>query len=93
MAPIGARQLWRERVSLGFRGRPSTVRHWVTKRRRDGAGEGKIVAECLSPSWPVPRGYRLAQLLTAGTSRLTAEDELFRTKLLEEEAALASAVA
>jgi transposase len=88
-----AAQLWRELVSLGFRGRPSTVRHWVSKRRRDGAGKGKIVADALPPIWPVPRGYRLGRLLMSETSRLTAEDELFRTKLLEEEPALASAVA
>ena len=29
-----AAQLWRELIALGFRGRPSTVRHWVGKRRR-----------------------------------------------------------
>jgi transposase len=88
-----AAQLWRELVSLGFRGRPSTVRHWVSKHRRDDAGEGKIAADPLPPIWPVPRGYRLARLLMSGTSRLTAEDELFRTKLLEDEPALAAAVA
>ena len=88
-----AAQLWRELVSIGFRGRPSTVRHWVSKRRRDDANEGKIVADPLPPIWPVPRGYRLARLLMSGTSRLTSEDELFRTKLLEDEPALGTAVA
>jgi transposase len=88
-----AAQLWRELVSLGFRGRPSTVRHWASKRRRDSAGKGKILAESVPPIWPVPRGYRLARLLMSATSRLTAEDELFRIKLLEEELALAAAVA
>jgi transposase len=69
------------------------VRHWVSKRRRDDAGEGKIVADPLPHIWPVPRGYRLARLLMSGTSRLTAEDELFRTKLLEDEPALGTAFA
>jgi len=41
----------------------------------------------------VPRGYRLARLLMAGTSGLNAEDELFRLRLLEDEPALGVSIA
>ena len=87
-----AAQLWRELVALGFRGRPSTVRHWLGKRRR-GAEQDAPVAAVLPPIWPVPRGYRLARLLMSDTAKLTAEDALFRTRLLEDEPALGTSVA
>jgi transposase len=88
-----AAQLWRELVPLGFRGRPSTVRHWVGKRRRHGAGEGGVVAGPLPSIWPAPRGYRLSRLLMSGTAGLNAEDELFKSRLLEDEPGLGTAVA
>jgi transposase len=87
-----AAQLWRELIALGFRGRPSTVRHWIGKRRRATGGEG-LTAAPLPPVWPVPRGYRLARLLMSDPSTLKAEDDLFRTHLLDNEPALGTAVA
>ena len=87
-----AAQLWRELIALGFRGRPSTVRHWIGKRRR-AAGHDGFTAAPLPPIWPVPRGYRLARLLMSDPSTLKAEDNLFRTRLLEDEPALGTAVA
>ena len=86
-----AAQLWRDLIALGFRGRPSTVRHWIGKRRRAAAHDG--LAAPLPPIWPVPRGYRLARLLMSDPSTLKAEDDLFRTHLLEKEPALGSAIA
>jgi len=87
-----AAQLWRELIALGFRGRPSIVRHWVGKRRRSAEHDGAAAAP-LPPVWPVPRGYRLAKLLMSSIPTLTAEDALFRTRLLEDEPALGTAVA
>ena len=87
-----AAQLWHDLVTLGFRGRPSTVRHWIGKRRR-AAGHDGLTAAPLPPIWPVPRGYRLARLLMSDPSTLKAEDNLFRTRLLEDEPALGTAVA
>ena len=87
-----AAQLWRELIALGFRGRPSTVRHWIGKRRR-ATGQDGLTEAHLSPVWPVPRGYRLARLLMSDPSTLKAEDDLFRTRLLEDEPALGTAVA
>ena len=87
-----AAQLWRELVPLGFRGRPTTVRHWVGARcRRSVEQDGRASAE-LPAVWPVPRGYRLARLLMSDTSRLTADDELFRVRLFEDEPALGAAI-
>jgi transposase len=87
-----AAQLWRELVPLGFRGRPTTVRHWVGKRRRDAGAKDGCAPGPLPPVAPVPRGYRLARLLMADTSKLNAEDELFKIRLFEDEPALGAAI-
>ena len=87
-----AAQLRRELAALGFRGQPSTVRHWLGKHRLAAEQDG-CPAASLPPAWPVPRGHRLARLLMAGTSALNAEDELFRVRMLEEEPALGVAIA
>jgi len=87
-----AAQLWRDLTGLGFRGRASTVRHWVGKRRRAAEPDGLAIAS-LPPVWPVPRGYRLARLLMSDTATLKAEDDLFRSRLLNDAPALAAAVA
>ena len=83
-----ATQLWRELVPLGFRGRPTTVRHWAGKRRRgqqtnDGPAQGHR-----HPAWPVPRGRQLARLLMTETSELNGEEQIFKTRLLADKPAL-----
>ncbi len=83
-----AAQLWRELVQIGFRGRPSTVRHWLGKRRGRAVEQDGSAGARLLPAWPVPRGYRLARLLMADTSRLNTEDQIFMTRLLDEVPAL-----
>jgi transposase len=88
-----AAQLWRELVPLAFRGRPTTVRHWASRRLRHAAGQDGCGRASLPPAWPVPRGYRLARLLMADPSRLSSEDELFRAHLLEGEPALGDTIA
>jgi transposase len=87
-----AAQLWRELVALGFRGRPTTVRHWVGKHRRHLGEQGGAAGTTLPVPWPVPRGYRLARLLMADPSRLSAEETLFMARLFEEAPALAGAI-
>lgn len=87
-----AAQLWRELVPLGFRGRPTTVRHWVGKRRRDAGAKDGCAPAPLPPVWPVPRGYRLARLPMTDTSKLNAEDGLFKIRLLEDAPALGAAI-
>lgn len=87
-----AAQLWRELAALGFRGQPSTVRHWLGKRHLAAEQDG-CAEESLPPAWPVPRGYRLARLLMAGNLGLSAEDKLFRLRMLEDEPALGVAIA
>jgi transposase len=71
----------------------STTLTDVTKCRLHGAAPDSLPAASLPPVWPVPRGYQLARLLMAETSRLSAEDELFQTRLLEDEPELGAAVA
>ena len=58
-------QLWRELLTLGFRGRPSIVRDWAAGHRGGVVRKEKSVGQHLPPIWPVPTGYRLARLLTA----------------------------
>ena len=88
-----AAQLWRELVQLGFRGRPSTVRHWLGKHHRHAPEQEGLPAGARPPVWPVPRGYRLARLLMADTATLSAEDKLLKIRLLEDAPALNAAIA
>jgi transposase len=87
-----ANQLWRELVTLGFRGRPSIVRDWAAGHRGGAVRQDGSVGQPLPPIWPVPTGYRLARLLTASRSRLNAEEWMFVSHLLAEEPALDAAI-
>ncbi len=82
-------QLWRELRELGFKGRPSVVRHWAGKRRRVSKVTGSVDQ---SPVWPVPKGFRLARLLMTDMSILSAEESLFVTQLLGDEPGLCIAL-
>ena len=85
-------QLWRELLTLGFRGRSSIVREWAAGHRGEVVRKDGSVGQPLPPIWPVPTGYRLARLLTASRSRLNAEERIFVSHLLTEEPALGAAV-
>jgi transposase len=87
-----ATQLWRELLTLGFRGRSSIVRDWAAGHRGEVVRKDGSVGQPLPPIWPVPTGYRLARLLTATRSRLNAEERIFVSHLLAEEPALDAAV-
>ncbi len=84
-----AAQLWRELRDLGFSGRPSVVRHWAGKRRR--AFRAAETAE-QPPTWPAPKGFRLARLLMTDVSGLSVEEALFVTRLLDAEPGLGIAI-
>lgn len=77
----------------GSRNRRLAWRRGHRYKRRRAAGRDGLAAVPLPAVWPVPRGYRLARSLTSEPSTLKAEDNLFRTRLLEDEPALGTAVA
>ena len=83
-------QLWREVRELGFHGRPSTVRHWAGKRRRASMSDSVVADQ--PPVWPVPKGFRLARLLTSDISRLSLEEGLFIARLIGDEPELGIAL-
>ena len=56
-------------------------------------GEDGPAGHLLPTVWPIPSGYRLARLLTAGRSRLDAQERMFVSHLLSAEPALDAAVA
>lgn len=87
-----ASRLWRELVAIGFPGRPSIVHEWASARRHLGTSKDATRVTARPPVWPAPQGYRLARLLMADASRLTAEEELFRAYLFAEEPALHVAI-
>ena len=84
-----AAQLWRELVTLGFRGRPSTVRRWAGQRR---ATEPRS-AKALPSVWQLPSRRRIAYLLMADAATLGETERAFVTWLLDAEPALAVALA
>jgi transposase len=87
-----ATQLWRELLTLGFRGRSSVVRDWAAGHRGGLVRDDGSVGQPLLPVWPVPSGYRLARLLTAPRSRMNAEERMFTLRLFADEPALDAAV-
>ena len=87
-----AAQLWRELASLGFTGRPTTVRAWAGRRRKgepdgdmDGAGAERVARQ--PPSAP-----RIARLLMADTNTLPEAEWGFVARLLAEAPGLADAI-
>ncbi|MGI4800657.1 MAG: ISL3 family transposase [Janthinobacterium lividum] len=85
--------LWREILTLGFRGGSSVVRDWAAGHRGVVVDEDIPAGRSLPPVWPVPSGYRLARLLTAARSRMDAQERMFVSHLLAAEPALNVAVA
>ena len=85
-----AAQLWRELVVLGFRGRPTIVRKWI-RERRSPVHETSDRKPPL-PTWPVPAGRRLAQLLMSSAEELPAADSLFVSCLFKQQPALAATI-
>ena len=63
-----AAQLWRELVTLGFSGRPGTVRHWIGRWRKSEARAANLSTEPVVPIQP-PSARRLARLLMTDETR------------------------
>jgi transposase len=85
-----AAQLWRELVTLGFKGRPGTVRQWAGRRRKGESHAASI------PQRPVIRGEPASareiarQLMTEDT--LPQTEQNFVSRLLLQVPALAECV-
>ena len=101
-----AAQLWRELVSLGFTGRPTTVRAWTGRRRKEEPDAAACGTAMRTAAGQPPPASRIARLLMADTdaspssvgdpAAKTVSDEAERTflaRLLAEAPALADAVA
>ncbi len=88
-----AAQLWRELAALGFPGRPAIVRAWTTQRRRARHSPGRAPVMADGQPWRPPSGRRVARLLMAAASTLSAPDRLFAARLLEEVPVLSTAIA
>jgi hypothetical protein len=86
-------QLWREVVSLGFGGRPETVRAWVTQRRKQTPAVEMQSSLPLAPAWHPPSSRRIGYMLMAEAEMLNEKERLFISHLLSEEPRLAEAIA
>jgi transposase len=87
-----AAQLWRELVTLGFKGRQNIVRRWAGECRR---AEPKADTSAGSPptsNWQAPTGRKLARVLMADGATLPEPESLFVERLLAEEPALRTAI-
>ena len=86
-----AAQLWRELVTLGFAGRPGTVRQWAGRRRKH-ERKGACVPELNVVMGEPPSSRQIArQLMTDDT--LTQSEQSFVSRLLLQVPALAQCVA
>ncbi|WP_408735498.1 ISL3 family transposase [Belnapia rosea] len=88
-----AARLWRELAALGFPGRPAIVRAWATQRRRAWPSPGRAPVMANGQPWRPPSSRRIARLLMAAASTLSAPDRLFAARLLEEVPVLSAAIA
>ena len=90
-----AAALWRELKERGFAGRPSTVRVWGTRRRKQDpavapGGPSEPSAPVIkTPVPPTPR--RAARLLTEERGKLGADDRRFVVALRERSSTIAAA--
>jgi transposase len=88
-----AARLWRELVTLGFPGRPATVRAWATGRRRAAPSGARVPSAAGGQPWRPPLGRRVARLLMADPRTLSRPDRAFAMRLLEEVPDLAATIA
>lgn len=86
-----AAQLWRELVTLGFSGRPGTVRHWIGRWRKSEPRVANTTTVQVVPIQP-PSARQLARLLMIDETRPEV-DPSFVTRVLEQLPGLAECVA
>ena len=84
-----AAQLWRELVTLGFSGRPGTVRSWAGRRRNN---EPQLAASISGTTQP-PSARRIARMLMADTDALPEAEQTFVSHLLAQVSGLADCIA
>jgi transposase len=82
--------LWRELVTLGFKGRPSIVSSWATQQRKAGPAPIRPPVRANGQLWQPPSGRRVTRILMADAEALEETDRAFAAKLLEEVPALAA---
>ncbi len=88
-----AAQLWRELVTRGFGGRPSTVRAWAGARRDAPSVTGPSGAGRATQRWQLPSRRGLARLLMAEPATLADVEQTFIRVLLSAVPDLAKALA
>jgi transposase len=88
-----AAQLWRELKTLGFGGRPTTVRVWATRQRKAGPDVTRPPTTGAGRIWRPPSGRRAARLLTSDPATLPATDQAFVQRLLADAPVLAATAA
>jgi len=86
-----AAQLWRELVSLGFTGRPGTVRHWAGHRRKSEPRSATVCETHVAADQP-PSARQITRLLMSDDALPEAEQSLI-SRVLTELPGLADCVA
>jgi transposase len=86
-------QLWRELVTRGFGGRPSTVRAWAGAHRRALPASEPSGSAKATPQWQLPSRRGLARLLMAQPATLAVVEGVFMEVLLSAQPHLAEALA
>ena len=76
-----AAQLWRELVSLGFTGRPGTVRQWAGRRRK-GEPQAMSIAALQAATVRAPSARQIASMLMTDDT-LPEVEQTFVSRLLE----------
>ena len=88
-----AAQLWRDLVSLGFRGRPEIVRGWATRRRRKEPDAAACAVGIRSVAPYSLSRRQVARLLMADAAQLPEVEQGFLAHPLQEAPGLAEAAA
>jgi transposase len=83
-----ATRLWAELVSVGFKGGRSTVRAWVTRRRR-ASSDALDPKPTVREGWKPPSVVRVARLIQADPADMRGLGPMFLNRLLAEVPALA----
>jgi transposase len=86
-----AAQLWRELVSLGFTGRPGTVRQWAGRRRK-GEPQAMSIAALQAATVRAPSARQIASMLMTDDT-LPEVEQTFVSRLLAQLPGLAECVA
>jgi transposase len=88
-----AAQLWRELVTLGFSGRPGTVRRWTGRRCKSEPQSASNTPGAHVVPWQPPSARQITRMLMADTDALPETERTFISRLMEEAPSLAGAVA